>query len=234
MFEINKVTDKLYQKLFYSNNFLKIFMKMNHLFLNYGLKNTKISKIIEVGGGAFCHLETMNIKDIARIEEYYIIDDLKYKFHFNEIKKNRRYKDIEIHFINYKEINSTLKRNYFDCLISSHTYEHVKDIEINFLNHLKFLKEDAFLHITLPCDPGLLWRFCQFLIYPISKKNYGFSNYREKKLYDSRQHINSIYNLLNIFKFYFIKVKILYLPFFVPIIDLNLISILKIRKKDFI
>ena len=76
--------------------------------------------------------------------------------------------------------------------------EHILSPEEFIIEMMKKLKKGGVLSISLPTDPGVLWRLGRLFIrcftlnktYKISKDEYEYVN--------ATEHVNSIYNLINI------------------------------------
>ena len=94
------------------------------------------------------------------------------------------------------------------------------------------LKKNGILSISLPCDPGFLWRMGRFFLKMFSvKKKLNISNIEYDYMIAS-EHINSIYNLKSIIKYYYSKniVNESYLPFKLKSLDLNLFYNITLKK----
>jgi phosphatidylethanolamine/phosphatidyl-N-methylethanolamine N-methyltransferase len=115
----------------------------------------------------------------------------------------------------------------------SHVLEHISEPENYILKVLTKLKKGGFLSISLPCDPGLLWRLGRL---------YQKTFHLKKKLnlsdqdYDymiATEHVNSIFNLISILKHNFKENIVIeqFLPFkFLKSADCNLFYNLTIVK----
>ena len=95
------------------------------------------------------------------------------------------------------------------------------------------LKEGGVLSISLPTDPGLLWRLGRLFIkhfivsrtYNVSKEEYEYIN--------ATEHINSIFTLINLIRYNFKnQIEERYLPFRIKFLDANLFYIVHITKSD--
>ena len=101
--------------------------------------------------------------------------------------------------------------------------EHIPFPDIFLKKTFKLLKNGGVMSISLPTDPGFLWRLGRlynklFII----KKNLNISSL-DYDYMNSIEHINSCFNLLSIIKYNFRKKLIEnYLPFKIKLIDLNL------------
>jgi phosphatidylethanolamine/phosphatidyl-N-methylethanolamine N-methyltransferase len=133
------------------------------------------------------------------------------------------FKNKNIKYFYYDDNKIQFKKNYFDRIIISHTLEHIPFPEKFLKSVLKTLKKGGVVSISLPTDPGFLWRLGSFYnkIFNI-KKNLNLDNL-EYDYMNAIEHINSIYNLVSIIRYDFKnKVKENFLPFKIKILDLNL------------
>jgi len=133
------------------------------------------------------------------------------------------FKNKNIKYFYYDDNKIQFKKNYFDRIIISHTLEHIPFPEKFLKSVLKTLKKGGVVSISLPTDPGFLWRLGRFYnkIFNI-KKNLNLDNL-EYDYMNAIEHINSIYNLVSIIRYNFKnKVKENFLPFKIKILDLNL------------
>ena len=133
------------------------------------------------------------------------------------------FKNKNIKYFYYDDNKIQFKKNYFDRIIISHTLEHIPFPEKFLKSVLKTLKKGGVVSISLPTDPGFLWRLGSFYnkIFNI-KKNLNLDNL-EYDYMNAIEHINSIYNLVSIIRYNFKnKVKENFLPFKIKILDLNL------------
>ena len=85
------------------------------------------------------------------------------------------------------------------------------------------LKNDGLLSISLPTDPGLLWRMGKlFTKYITIKKTYKISS-KEYDYMIATEHINSIFNLISIIRFNFKgSIEEHFYPFKIKSPDINL------------
>ena len=149
------------------------------------------------------------------------------------INLNYKYKNIKIKFVDYKKINITNNASKYSRLIASHSFEHFRNFEEDFLKLLPLMKKKAILSIALPCDPGITWRVLQFASYLNQKKLYEWNNFREKDLDDARDHLTSAQSIFKILKYYFINIKKIFFPLIIPIIEVNIFLILQIKMINF-
>ena len=115
----------------------------------------------------------------------------------------------------------------------SHVLEHIKDPETYLLNILSRLKNRGYLSISLPTDPGFLWRLGRFYQKTSNVKNKLNLDNRNYDYMIATEHVNSIFNLISIIK-YHLKDNIVceeFLPFkFLRSVDCNLFYNLTIIK----
>ena len=109
--------------------------------------------------------------------------------------------------------------------------EHIHNPE-GFINEmLRVLKKDGYISIALPCDNGFFWRLGRFLLKKTYHKIRKFSEV-DFDYFIANEHVNTIFQLLSIFKKKFHLTNETYLPFRLKIPDLNLIYICHIQKKN--
>ena len=123
------------------------------------------------------------------------------------------------------------ENNFFDRIIISHVLEHISDPENFLFNMMNKLKSGGLLSISLPADPGLLWRLGKLYIkHYTAKKTYGISS-REYEYLLATEHINSIFNLMSLIKYHFKdQMEESFLPFKIKLVDLNLFYNVHITK----
>ena len=121
--------------------------------------------------------------------------------------------------------------NFFDRIIISQCLEHVNEPENFLFEMMSKLKEGGVLSISLPTDPGLLWRLGRLFIkhfivsrtYNVSKEEYEYIN--------ATEHINPIFNLIALIKYNFKnQLDETFLPFRIKLADLNLFYNVHITK----
>ena len=120
----------------------------------------------------------------------------------------------------------------FTRIIASHVWEHVNNPEEELLKWVSLLDENGQLDIAIPCDPGWAWRFGQLIGRKKAIQTYKMTS-QAIDLMMTREHINSCQNLVRIIKFY-TKSRGTYFPFYIPLIDINLIIFFRLKKSDFI
>ena len=208
----SKKINKIYSDYLYTG-IHGVLMRYCHRQLETKLPNKNFKKILEIGAGSQPHLPYIKGKDFS----YFILEKDKNKTTI----KNNKSKNISYKYYNVKKI--PFRPKSFDRVILSHTLEHIPDPEMFIKSTMKILKKGGVLSISLPADPGLFYRICRTFnkVLTFNKKTkissleYEYSN--------AIEHINSIYNLVNIIRHnYGKKIKESFLPFRIKMVDLNL------------
>lgn len=181
-----------------------------------------ISKVLEIGAGDSPHYEYIK----HSFDEYCILETSKFALNINH--QNPKVKVLE-----YDGVTIPFENNLFDRIIISHCLEHINNPEKFLLQMMNKLKKGGILSISLPTDPGLLFRLGRFYLkifsiknkYNISKDDFDYMN--------ATEHVNSIFGLIAIIKYHF-KNNIIenYLPFKIKLPDLNLFYNVHIIKKN--
>tara|TARA_B100000035_G_scaffold211467_1_gene181133 strand:+ start:262 stop:927 length:666 start_codon:yes stop_codon:yes gene_type:complete len=188
------------------------FMKKCHQDLeNFSFKK-KIQKVLEIGAGNAPHYKFIK----HPYERYYIIETTK-------IKK-KYYKDnSKVIAKKYDGKKIPFKNNFFDRIIISHCLEHINYPEEFIFEMLKKLKKGGILSISLPTDPGLLFRIGRTYLKLFSIKNKYKIDEIDFDYMNATEHVNSIFGLSSIIKYNFKeKVKESFVPFKIRSFDLNL------------
>ncbi len=227
---------KLPNSVYKNNNYLKVTYSgiskllyyFNHKLLDLNVSEFYNEHIIEIGGGAEEHLKYMMSK---KIKSYTIVDSKIFKKKVLDL--NKKYRNIDVKFLDYKQINILKNKTKYTRLIASHSFEHFGDFENDFLKLLPLLRKNSILSVALPCDPGMSWRFLQFISYFNQKKLYEWKSLKQKDLDDARDHLTSAQNILKILRFYFFNIKKIFFPFFIPIVEINIFLILQLKMKNF-
>ena len=203
-------------------------MKLCHLQLeinNYFNEFDKKTKILEIGAGSSPHYAYIS----HAFGKYVFLE--KSKFAINYLKKKFK-KNKKIDYKSYNGKKIPFKKNFFDRIILSHVLEHIPEPEVFLKDTMKKLKKNGILSISLPCDPGVLWRVGRFFLKILSvKKILNISNVEYDYLIAS-EHINSIFNLKSIIKYKYSKniINESYLPTRIKSTDLNLFYNITLRK----
>jgi SAM-dependent methyltransferase len=208
----------LYGKYMYKglNRYL---MKANHALLNYGISPEHNRHILEIGGGVEPHYKWVTG---LSFETYLITDITDHADSHGE----------GVGFISHEDFRPENYEKKFSRIIASHVLEHIQDPEAALLNWVSMLDEKGILSIALPCDPGLAWHFCRRISAPKARKVYGISPI-EHRLIMAREHINSIDNLLAFIDYYFASRKTYWFPSLFASVNLNLLCIIQLSRKDF-
>ena len=180
----------------------------------------KYNNVLEIGAGTTPHIDYIKHK----FDNYYIaeISEAAIKYYENDKK---------ISAVLYDGVKLPFENNFFDRIIIFHALEHIKDPENFLFEMMGKLKNDGLISISLPTDPGLLWRLGKiFTKYYTAKRTYKISS----NAYDyllATEHINSIFNLISLIRYNFkSQIKENFLPFKIKLVDLNLFYNVHITK----
>lgn len=197
-------------------------MKYCHRQLEKFNKNEKYSIVLEIGAGSAPHLDYLK----HDYDEYFIVETSDYALEFYKGLKN-------VKACSYDGKKLPFDDNFFDRIIISHCLEHIIEPEKFLFEMMSKLKKGGVLSISLPTDPGLLWRLGRLFIrnftlkktYKISKEEYEYVN--------ATEHVNSIYNLINVIRYNFKdQIEEYCLPFRIKLPDINLFYNVHITKPN--
>ena len=181
-----------------------------------------ISKVLEIGAGNKPHYKFLK----HNYDEYHIAETSTEKIeNFDQNPK--------VFIKTYDGKKLPYENSFFDRIIISHCLEHIYYPE-EFINEMMTkLKVGGVLSISLPTDPGLLFRIGRLYMRFFSiKKNYKISS-KEYDYMHASEHVNSIFNLHSILKYNYPKIaKETFLPFRIKLFDLNLFYNAHIIKKN--
>lgn len=182
--------------------------------------------VLEIGPGTSPHINYLN----ENFKKYYMLDSSLFSYNFlrNKFKKKKN-----IIISRSKKNKIPFKKNYFDRIIMSHVLEHISEPENYILKVLTKLKKGGFLSISLPCDPGLLWRLGRLYQKTFHLKNKLNLSDQDYDYMIATEHVNSIFNLISILKHNFKENIVIeqFLPFkFLKSADCNLFYNLTIVK----
>ena len=217
---------KIFNKLTYKysahayGGLMGYFMRKCHQDLeNYDFSD-EVENILEIGAGSAPHYKYIRHK----YKKYYIIEITK-------IKKSYYKDNPKVIAKNYDGKKIPFKNNFFDRIIISHCLEHINQPEDFLLEIMSKLKKKGILSISLPTDPGLLFRIGRLYLKIFSiKKKYGITP-KQFDYMNATEHVNSIFGLYAIIKFNFKKlIKESYLPLRLKSFDLNLFYNVHIKK----
>jgi len=211
-----------YNKHLYSG-FIGKLMKKNHDLMekNFILFNEG-SEVLEIGAGTYPHVIHLKHK----YKNYHISDidndDFLKEFYqkFNE----------EVIFKKTDGINFEYKKKTFDRIIISHCLEHVNYPDIFLDKIVNLLKDDGILSVSLPTDPGLLWRTGRFFIKRIFQKKTHNMDENDYEYTNAIEHVNSIFNLKIILKKKLTLLNEIHYPLSLPFPDLNIFYIADFKK----
>ena len=195
-------------------------MRYCHRQLENFNREKKYSKVLEIGAGDAPHIDYLK----HDYDEYFIAETSSYAIELYKEMKN-------IKVYSYDGVNLPFEDNFFDRIIISQCLEHVNEPEKFLFEMMSKLKVGGILSISLPTDPGLLWRLGRLIIkYFISKKTLNISK-EEYEYINATEHINSIFNLISLIKYNFKnQIDESFLPFRIKLADLNLFYNVHITK----
>ena len=198
------------------------FMRYCHRQLEKFNKKEKYSRGLEIGAGSAPHLEYLKHK----YDEYFVLETSDYALN---IYKNMENINAKI----YDGKNLPFDNNFFDRIIISHCLEHITEPEKFLFEMMSKLKKDGVLSISLPTDPGLLWRFGRLFIRNFTlNKTYKISKDEYEYVY-ATEHVNSIFNLINLIRYNFKnQIEEYFIPFKIMLPDINLFYNVHITKHD--
>ena len=221
MYKNDKFADlnKLYNKHLYKG-ISGIFMRYCHRKLENYPKITRPKNILEIGAGSAPHIDYLK----EDYDEYKILEISEYSKEFIKDEYN-------IIVDLYDGRNLPYKNNTFDRIIISHCLEHILDPEKYLDELMSKLKIGGFLSVSLPTDPGVMWRFGRKIVKRlVNTKTYKLDS-DEYEYLNSIEHVNSIFNLISIIRYkYRASIKEEFYPFRLPIPDINLFYNVHISK----
>ena len=195
-------------------------MRYSHRQLEKFVGKKKYSKVLEIGAGSAPHIDYLK----HDYDEYFIAETSSHALEFYKGMKN-----IKAH--SYDGINLPFNSNFFDRIIISQCLEHVSEPEKFLFEMMSKLKNGGVLSISLPTDPGLLWRIGKiFTKYYTAKRTYKISS-NEYDYLLATEHINSIFNLISLIRYNFRnQIEENFLPFKIKFVDVNLFYNVHITK----
>ncbi len=203
------------------NGLQGIIMKRAHVQLEKRINNKKKYKnVLEIGAGWHPHLNYVK-------HEYNMYHILETNNETKKIYENKK----KVKYFTYSGKKLPFKDNYFDRIIICHCLEHINYPEEFLTQMMSKLKRGAKLSISLPTDPGFLWRLGKFYVKHVIATNSTEMTKQEYSYFSAVEHVNSIFNLVSIIRYkYKGKIEEQFLPLSMPIIDLNLIYNVTITK----
>ena len=181
-----------------------------------------ISKVLEIGAGSAPHYRFIN----HHYDEYHIVET-------SETIIKKYIDNPKVVATNYDGKILPYEEEYFDRIIISHCLEHIVDPESFLFEMMKKLKKGGILSISLPTDPGLLFRIGRLYLKIFSIKNKYKISSKQFDYMNATEHVNSIFGLSSIIKYnYGDSLKDSYLPFKIRLFDLNLFYNVHITKNN--
>jgi len=197
-----------------------VFMRYCHQNLEKFKSEEVYSKILEIGAGTAPHLPYIKHK----FQHYYVAETSDFAIDY--LKKAGLEKVIK-----YDGKNLPFDDAFFDRIIISHVLEHVNNPEEFIMEMMSKLKKGGILSISLPTDPGLLWRASRNIIKILSLNRSQKLSNMEYDYVNSIEHINSIFNLRNIIKYHYRNnIQETFLPFRIRLPDINIFYNVHITK----
>ena len=141
----NKLTSKYHDHAY--TGLMGIFMKYCHKQLEKIEFPKNISKVLEIGAGNAPHIKYIK----HNFDEYHIIETSNYAV-------NQDYNNSKIKITKYDGKKIPYPNETFDRIIISHCLEHIPFPEEFLFEMVSKLKQGGILSISLPADPGLLFR----------------------------------------------------------------------------
>lgn len=199
-----------------------------HRLMELGVGPEQNATCLEIGGGATPHCKWMDMQSVRR---YDISDIAVLEDRIDGLRAEYRNTVFGYHNVEEDEELRRLQPIY-SRIIASHVFEHVRDPETKLVRWASLLAPGGVLSIALPCDPGWLWRLGQLVAVRKKMRLFGLS-FAECELLNAREHINDTQRLLKIIRYYFRKRSIIWFPSLLPIVDINLFCIVRLRQEDF-
>ena len=183
-------------------------------------REKKYSKVLEIGASTLPHIDYLK----HDYDEYFIVETSSVALEFYKEMRN-------IKAYSYDGVNLPFEDNFFDRIIISQCLEHIDEPEKFLFEMMSKLKKNGVLSISLPADPGVLWRLGKlFSKYFIMKKTLNISK-EEYEYMLATEHINSIFTLISLIRYNFKnQIRENFLPFKIKLVDLNLFYIVHITK----
>lgn len=212
-----------YKNMFYSGGSAGWATRRIHRALEKYPQKLSFTEILEIGGGAGLHVEYVN-DNYSLYTLTDILDVSLESFPQKMLDCGKLRKRLE----NAESL--TCADNSVDRVIFMCVLHHIPNVEMALKESRRVVKDGGLVSIYLPCDPGLIYRFCRKILTEMRAKrlglDYGLVNAREH-----RNHFHQLYTLIHhVFKHDLIKVKRWPFPFLYY--DFNLYFIFQIKKID--
>jgi ubiquinone/menaquinone biosynthesis C-methylase UbiE len=210
--EMGKLWLQNYDQSNYGSDLSSKVLKNTHALIERQFtENDFFSQVLEIGAGTLAHLPFVRHRFdryIASDHDDLVLDPMRLRLLPPGVEQ-QRVEGSKLPFSN----------DSFDRLIATHVLEHVPAPHLAVEEWARVLKPGGVLSIILTCDPGLAWRQGRHLGPRRKAERVGLPY----DYYMAREHINSIFNLLQIMKYHFPRRKEMWWPLRVPLPDINLI-----------
>jgi ubiquinone/menaquinone biosynthesis C-methylase UbiE len=211
--EFNRLWVQEYSSQNYNRGLAAHVLRESHKVIERSFgRDVCFKEVLELGSGDGMHLDFVTHQYVN-----YLLTD---ESHAMLNRARQRHKDnarVKFRTMDARKID--LPSNSIDRIVAVHVLEHLTDPHLVLAEWNRVLRTGGVLSIILPSDPGIAWRLGR-LLGPRSKwKRLGvFYDY-----WMAREHVNSIFNLRTLIRYYFEYVDEYWYPFRIPAADLNLI-----------
>ncbi len=161
-----------------------LYHNLSHMMLENPFRHQHFSRILEVGGGNFEHLNFVK----STFDEYLVTDLIQPKVSVPRTKNKIKFQLADIHALPYEN-------DCFDRIIVTCVLHHVNDPRKAISELFRVLKPGGHLSILLPCDPGILFRLIRRVTSDKYLKNSGV-DVELLRAIEHRNHFLSIETLL--------------------------------------
>ena len=188
------------------------FMRRGHILLERGFDETfQFGKVLEVGTGPGTHFPYVR----HRYGEYWMTDSSPEMLDLAKMTAHDQ--AARVHFSCEDACRLSFPDRSFDRLIAAHVLEHLPNPHEVLREWVRVLVPGGTLSLLLPCDPGLTWRLARCFGPRRSAIRRGI----DYDYWMAREHINSIYNLRTLIRFYFSEVTESWWPTHLAVPDAN-------------
>jgi phosphatidylethanolamine/phosphatidyl-N-methylethanolamine N-methyltransferase len=222
--QTSEIFRRLYDSTNYDGSLAAIFMRRCHRILERRFhKGEHFSNVIEVGAGTCQH-----IQHVQHGFDRYVVTDLDEEMlRMGRARLPERTRaTVELSVQNARALSYADQS--FDRLIATHVLEHLPDPADVLREWYRVVRPGGVLSIVLPCDPGMMWRFGRHLGPRRTARRAGL----EYDYFMAREHINSIFNLVTLIRYYFESIDESWYPLMIPSANLNLFYICNIRRLE--
>ncbi len=183
-------------------------------------RGSRKGRVLEIGSGLGEHIEYENLADV--------------EYHALEFRENmaaeirRRFPRINV-ITGDCEKRIDFPDGYFDRIIAIHVLEHLPNLPATIVEVHRLLKSGGEFIVVIPCEGGMAYSLAR----KISAQRIFEARY--KTSYDwfiKTEHINVPSEILAELKPYFAKVDTQFFPLHIPLISLNLVIGLTLRKRS--